>query len=137
MAKRPLVLTALATAVVTSALTVGSLLAWQSSVGEDEPARLRTPVRPSEEPDWDAYFPTANSTTLLGKSTDEVERLLGAPLALVRQFDKEVWIYSPFEDDPTGMLVFFERGKLVQSRTDEFNGVRSNTTWQDEEFWFR
>lgn len=90
---------------------------------------------------WEQYFPDAETTTLEGKSTEEVRQLLGEPPFLVRstavnpQNNREVWIYTPFDQDPTGLYLFFKGGQLASSRLDEFPGLQQSFIWEDEDFW--
>ncbi|MEW6623630.1 MAG: hypothetical protein AB1420_10990 [Bacillota bacterium] len=104
--------------------------------GQDDVAISRKP-----KPGWEQYFPTAETTTLTGKSVNEVRELLGEPPVLVRsiavnpEFNREVWVFHPFDEDPTGLYIFFKGNQLVNSRLDEFPGLRDAYFWGDEEFW--
>jgi len=93
------------------------------------------------KPGWEAYFPTPETTTLTGESVARVRELLGEPPVLIRsiavnpQFNREVWVFSPFEQDPTGLYLFFKGGQLVSSRLDEFPGLYGSGLLDDEGFW--
>lgn len=90
---------------------------------------------------WEQYFPDAETTTLAGEPIEDVRQILGEPPFLVRstaaspQNNREVWVYTPFEDDPTGLYLFFKGNRLTSSRLDEFPGLRQSYIWEDEEFW--
>lgn len=90
---------------------------------------------------WEQYFPDAETTTLQGESIDDVRQLLGEPPYLARstaanpQNNREVWVYTPFENDPTGLYLLFKGNQLDSSRQDEFPGLRQAYFWEDEDFW--
>ncbi|KUO53126.1 MAG: hypothetical protein APF76_03545 [Desulfitibacter sp. BRH_c19] len=90
---------------------------------------------------WEQFFPAAEETTLLGKSISEIRETLGEPPVLVRSIaanpenSKEMWVYHPFDEDPTGLYLFFKGGELVNSRLDEFSGLSGIAFWDEEEFW--
>lgn len=92
---------------------------------------------------WEEYFPTAETTTLDGESTDRVRELLGEPPFLIRSiavnpaFNREIWIFAPFEQDPTGLYLFFKGGELDRSRLDEFNGLYGSGLLDEEQFWLQ
>lgn len=93
-------------------------------------------------PGWQDYFPTHDSTTLEGESVEQVRELLGEPPALLRSiaedpaFNREIWIYMPFEEDSTGLYLFFKSNQLTGSRLDEFTGLPYSGLLDDESFWY-
>lgn len=93
------------------------------------------------KPGWDAYFPTPETTTLTGESVTRVRELLGEPPVLIRsiavnpQFNREIWVFMPHEQDPTGLYLFFKGGQLVNSRLDEFPGLYGSGLLDDADFW--
>ncbi len=119
-----------------------TLEAEVSSLREENEA-LKEPAGISREPKegWEQYFPDAETTTLEGEPVENVRQLLGEPPFLVRstavdpQASREVWVYTPFEQDPTGLYLFFKGGRLDKALLDEFPGLRNSFIWDDEEFW--
>ncbi len=89
---------------------------------------------------WEEYFPSYDETTLEGKTTEEIRELLGEPPVLVRDIGYkpaatwQIWVYRPFDEDPTGLYLYFKGGELVRSRLDEFSGVPS--LLGDIDFWY-
>lgn len=128
--KRALIVTAIAAAVLSALVTGGVIYVWQS----DDGGEVSIAKRPKAG--WEKYFPTPGTTTLLGEKASEVEELLGVPPVLARQGGREVWIYSPYDDDPTGIYLYFKAGKVVKGRLDEFNGLAGSSIWDEDEFWF-
>lgn len=108
---------------------------------ENEALREHTQIHREPKEGWEQYFPDAETTTLEGEPIEDVRRLLGEPPFLVRstavdpQNSREVWVYTPFADDPTGLYLFFSGGRLEKSRLDEFPGLRGSFIWDDEDFW--
>lgn len=93
------------------------------------------------KPGWERYFPSPTKTTLTGRLVNEVKTLLGEPPVLVRsiaanpEYSREVWIYLPYEDDPTGLYIYFKGGRVVKTRLDEFNGLEGSAIFEDRDFW--
>ncbi len=108
-------------------------------------SQLGTPGEPQvnrfPKTGWEAYFPTAETTTLTGESTTRVRQLLGEPPFLIRsiaanpEFNREIWIFNAYPEDPTGLYLFFKAGKLDSSRLDEFPGLYNSGLLALEEFW--
>ncbi len=92
---------------------------------------------------WDAYFPDPESTTLEGESVEQVRSLLGDPPVLLRSiaanpvYNREIWIYLPYEEDPTGLYIFFKGNQVIGNRLDEFTGLYNSGLLDDEDFWLR
>ncbi len=90
---------------------------------------------------WEQYFPTHDSTTLAGESVQDVEALLGVPPVLIRsiaqneEFNREIWIFMPYEQDPTGLYLYFKGNQLWRSQLDEFTGLYGSGLLQYEDFW--
>jgi len=101
----------------------------------------RVGITRQPRPGWQAYFPTAETTTLAGKSIDEVRDLLGEPPVLLQsiarnpEFNREIWVFMPFEEDPTGLYIFFKGDRVSGSRVDEFNGIVNSGLLDDTDFW--
>ncbi len=91
---------------------------------------------------WEVFFPGATTTTLMDEHIGKVERILGPPPFLVRstavkpQFSREIWIFLPYDEDPTGLYVYFKGGRVHKSRLDEFNGLPGSAIFSDHEFWY-
>jgi hypothetical protein len=91
---------------------------------------------------WEVYFPTAETNTITGKTVAEVEALLGNPPVRIRstaanpQFNREIWVFVPYDEDPTGLYLFFRGNQLWRSRLDEFTGIYGSGLLENEEFWF-
>ncbi|MFZ5436230.1 MAG: hypothetical protein ACOZCF_07945 [Bacillota bacterium] len=106
-----------------------------------EEGGTRVEITRQPRPGWQAYFPTAETTTLTGKSVDEVRSLLGEPPVLLRsiarnpEFNREIWVFMPFEEDPTGLYIFFKGDRVSGSRLDEFNGIVNSGLLDDADFW--
>lgn len=148
-------------AVIVTAVVVGSGVCWwQRSIAESDRKAMQQQIgdlqnqlaqlQPSEAPisqkpkaGWEEYFPTPTETTLMGESVSEVKNLLGEPPVLVRStaadpnYSREIWIYMPYDEDPTGLYVYFKGGKVVKSCLDEFNGLVGSSIWEDSDFWFK
>lgn len=119
--------------------------ALQSMVAEleQENAVLRQAPQISRQPKegWEQYFPTAETTTLAGKTTAEIRELLGEPPVLIRssavvaEASREIWIYAARQEDPTGLYLFFKGDRLDESRLDEFNGLPNSGLLERPGFW--
>jgi len=108
-------------------------------------AKLETPQQPQinrfPKPGWEAYFPTAETSTLTGESTGKVRELLGEPPFLIRsiaanpEFNREIWVFNARPEDPTGLYLFFKANNLVSSRLDEFPGLHNSGLLDQDAFW--
>jgi FtsZ-binding cell division protein ZapB len=92
---------------------------------------------------WEQYFPTFDTTTLTGEPVSRIQALFGEPPFLIRSIaanpaaSREIRIYLPGGEDPTGVYLFFKGGRLHSSRIDEFNGLYGSGLLDDEDFWLR
>jgi type II secretory pathway pseudopilin PulG len=92
---------------------------------------------------WEEYFPDPDSTTLEGEPVERVRSLMGEPPVLLRSiaanpvYNREIWIYMPYEEDPTGLYIYFKGNRVIGSRLDEFNGLYNSGLLDDEDFWVR
>lgn len=92
---------------------------------------------------WEQYFPDPETTTLTGESPARVRELLGRPPYLIRsiaavpEYSREIWIYVPYDEDPTGLYLFFKGNRLTDSRLDEFAGLYNSGLLDWEDFWLR
>jgi hypothetical protein len=124
-------------------------LAAQVASLQEENRQLQVQPETSAEPQinrfpktgWEAYFPTAETTTLAGQTTGRVRELLGEPPFLIRgiaanpEFNREIWIFNAAPEDPTGLYLFFKANKLNSSRLDEFQGLYNSGLLDLEAFW--
>ncbi|MEW5921680.1 MAG: hypothetical protein AB1796_12190 [Bacillota bacterium] len=113
----------------------------QIANGPGEGEEPGTTISRVPRPGWEAYFPDAETTTLLDEPVDKVRSLLGEPPFLIRSiaanpvFNREIWIYMAGEEDPTGLYLFFKGNRLVSSRLDEFNGLYNSALLEYPDFW--
>ncbi len=76
---------------------------------------------------------------VLNRTPEEIEYELGEPIAIIRQGyreegrSKEAMVYHVYDQDATGLYIFFERGTSVDYRLDSFHGVYGSAL----EAWFR
>lgn len=118
-------------------------LQGQITALESEVTALRQGQEISRMPKdgWEQYFPEGAETTLKGESTARVSELLGEPPFLIRsiavnqEFSREIWIFSPFDQDPTGLYLFFKAGKLDSAELNEFNGLQASNLLERPGFW--
>ncbi|MFU8861575.1 MAG: lipoprotein [Cyclonatronaceae bacterium] len=100
--------------------------------------RMRPEVM-AYRPEFRSIIGDDNRPSVMGKNTSEVDAILGEPRALVRQtaanpeFSREVRIYLPYDEDPTGFYIYFRGGEVVDERLDEFNGLYGSTVLE----WFK
>jgi hypothetical protein len=106
---------------------------------QNRPTGRMRPEVMAYRPEFRAIIGDDNRPTVMGKTTAEVDSLLGEPIALVRQtaanpeFSREVRIYSPYDEDPTGFYIYFRGGVVVEERLDEFNGLYGSAVLE----WFK
>lgn len=118
---------------------------------ETKVEKLQTPANKSSglvinrqpKSGWQQYFPTPETTTLVGKNTDYIRQLLGEPPFLIRsiavnpEFSREIWVYTTDGGDSTGLYLFFKGGLLNSSRLDEFNGLYGSDLLNLDDFWLQ
>ena len=51
--------------------------------------------------------------------------------------NREIWIYHPYDYDPTGLYIYFKGDNVVKTKLDEFNGLVASSIWEDTDFWFK
>ncbi len=106
----------------------------------EEPPTEVTEISQKPKAGWEEYFPSFDETTLEGRTTEEIRTLLGEPPVLVRnvavnpEFTREIWVFRPYDEDPTGLYLYFKTGKLMNSRLDEFSGLEG--LLGDSDFWY-
>ncbi|MDI6891912.1 MAG: hypothetical protein QMD08_02785 [Actinomycetota bacterium] len=149
----------LAAVIIAAVVVGGGVCWWQRSIAESDRkamqqqisdlqnqiVQLRASEAISQKPKsgWEEYFPTPTETTLMGESVSELRNLLGEPPVLVRSIaadpdcSREIWIYMPYDEDPTGLYIYFKGGKVAKSLLDEFNGLVGSSIWEDSDFWFK
>jgi cell division protein FtsB len=98
-------------------------------------------MTPQPNAGWETYFPDPDTTTLEGASPAEVYELLGEPPFKIRSTaanptaNREIWVYLPYAEDPTGLYLFFKGDQLWSSQLDEFGGLYQSGLLEDEDFW--
>ena len=108
--------------------------------GKQPDTGMDAPIQLKPKPGWEAYFPKPDTTTLLGESTGKVRGLLGEPPFLVRstaanpELSREIWVYIPYDEDPTGLYIYFKGSRVVKSRLDEFAGFTDFYLLEDPVF---
>ncbi|MBT9148458.1 MAG: hypothetical protein DDT32_02232 [Syntrophomonadaceae bacterium] len=128
---------------VTTLRTEKETLQGQITALEKDAAELRQgqEIRRVPKDGWEQYFPEGTETTLMGESTARVRELLGEPPFLIRsiavnpEFSREIWIFTPFDQDPTGLYLFFKGGKLDSTESNEFNGLQASDLLNRPGFW--
>ncbi|MBS3900398.1 MAG: hypothetical protein KGZ54_00050 [Dethiobacter sp.] len=128
---------------VTSLRTEKETLQGQITALETEAAELRQgqEIKRIPKDGWEQYFPEGAESTLKGESTARVRELLGEPPFLIRsiavnpEFSREIWIFTPFDQDPTGLYLFFKGGKLDSAELNEFNGLPGSDLLNRPGFW--
>lgn len=66
---------------------------------------------------------------LKGRSMKEIDEILGESPIIVRQSVKgaplrrEVRVYLPYQEDSTGLYLFFQNETIIEFKMDEFNGI--------------
>ena len=78
---------------------------------------------------------------LAGMTRDELLEVLGCPLHSMRlgavgnpAYIRELWVYHPYDEDPTGLYIWLQGGVFHASRLDEFNGFWG-FEFDNPEFW--
>jgi hypothetical protein len=99
----------------------------QNPEPSDEPRRYRLEIAPFNSfNDADGYF------DITGASLQEVQRVLGEPPVLVRQgregapMRREVRVYFPYEEDSTGLYLYFVNETVESFRLDTFLGLANS-----------
>lgn len=69
--------------------------------------------------------------SLSGLTVSGVREKFGEPDASKANgaLKKEIWVYMLNVDDSTARYVYFQDGKAVNTRNDEFNGTFESETW--------
>ncbi len=106
----------------------------------DEPAQIpeTVPVQTFEptirpKPGWE-------DVSLENKHRDELIQILGYPANLVRMAavdpanNRELWVYHPYEQDPTGLYIYLKGDVFYYSKLDEFMGFYCYDML-DPDFW--
>lgn len=79
--------------------------------------------------------------SLDGMTRDELLEALGCPLHSMRlgavgnpSYVRELWVYHPYDEDPTGLYIWMQGGVFHASRLDEFTGFWG-FEFDNPEFW--
>jgi len=80
------------------------------------------PVTMAPKPGWD-------TVDLEGLTREELVDVLGCPPHVIRMTsvvsadnNRELWVYHPYEEDPTGLFIWIKGELFHYSTLDEFNG---------------
>jgi len=91
-----------------------------------------TEMKPS--PGWD-------TVDLEGLTREELVDVLGCPPHVIRMtsvvstaHNRELWVYHPYDEDPTGLFVWLKGNVFHDSMLDEFNGFWCYEM-SDLDFW--
>ncbi len=92
------------------------------------------PANMAPKPGWD-------TVDLEGLTREELVEVLGCPPHIIRmtsvvsaEHNKELWVYHPYEKDPTGLYIWLKGDVFHQSKLDEFNGFWCHNMG-DPDFW--
>jgi hypothetical protein len=78
---------------------------------------------------FNRFLNEAGYLDLVGKKMSEIDEVLGEAPVVVRQsikgapMRKEIRVYFPYQEDSTGLYIFFENETIVEFKMDEFNGI--------------
>jgi len=78
---------------------------------------------------YNQFLNTEGYLDLLGRSMTEIDAVLGESPIVVRQsikgapIRKEIRVYMPYQEDSTGLYIFFENERIIEFKMDEFNGI--------------
>ncbi len=86
-------------------------------------------------------YPGWETAELHGLTREQLLDALGCPPHIIRmtsvvseEYNRELWVYHPFDDDPTGLFIWLKGDVFHRSRLDEFNGFLCNEM-MGEDFW--
>lgn len=88
-----------------------------------------TPKYRLEVPPYSTFLNEEGYLDLLGRSMAEIDEVLGESPIVARQsirgapIRKEIRVYLPYEEDSTGLYIFFENERVIEFKMDEFNGI--------------
>ncbi len=92
------------------------------------------PTSMAPNPGWD-------SVSLEGLTREELVDVLGCPPHVIRMtsvvseaHNRELWVYHPYEEDPTGLFVWLKGNVYHYSTLNEFNGFWCYEM-SDLDFW--
>jgi hypothetical protein len=63
----------------------------------------------------------------------EIDKVLGAAPVVIKQsrdgapIRREVRVYMPYDEDPTGLYIYFLNDRVQSFRMDEFNGITNSS----------
>lgn len=100
--------------------------------GSDAPATTDMRYKIDVEPY--RHFTDANGyLDLINVDIREVDRVLGvAPIVMKQSREgapirREVRVYMPYDEDPTGLYIYFLNDRVESFRMDEFNGITNSS----------
>lgn len=68
-----------------------------------------------------------------GRTLEEIQHILGEAPIVVKQsvpgapIRKEVRVYLPYKEDPTGLYLFIQNEVVLDFKLDEFNGIQNSS----------
>ncbi|EEG78630.1 hypothetical protein [Dethiobacter alkaliphilus] len=90
---------------------------------------------------WEEYFSIGRETKLKGESVWTVRRILGNPPYKIRSTavfpaaNREIWVFTPYDNDSTGLYLYFKGNQLDSFRLDTFTGFYGSDLLDDHGFW--
>ncbi len=117
---------------------------YNSTDTADKIAAIQDRLNPIESPDaetsevnlyrldvapYHTFLNTDGFLDLNGRTMNEIDEALGDAPIVVKQsikgapIRKEIRIYMPYQDDSTGLYIFFENEMVIEFKMDEFNGI--------------
>lgn len=115
-----------------STSTSDRINAIQNRLVPTETGQIDTVYTPKYKLDVSPYNKFLNDEgylELLGRSMMEIDSVLGESPIMVRQsvseapIRKEIRVYLPYQEDTTGLYIYFENESVIQFKMDEFNGI--------------
>ncbi len=133
--------------------TIGGLMGALGEQTAEEPVEPAQQEIAAVEPEPEPEIPAAQicepgirpnpgweNVQLENKHRDELIEILGCPANLIRMAamdpanNKELWVYHPYEQDPTGLYIYLKGDVFYYSKLDEFTGFYCYDML-DPDFW--
>lgn len=100
----------------------------QSNGGDQSPPQYRLDVAP-----YNYFADQEGFISFQGRTLEEIQRILGDAPIIVKQsvpgapIRKEVRVYLPYNEDPTGLYLFIQNEIVQDFKLDEFNGIQNSS----------
>lgn len=91
--------------------------------------QANTPKYRLEVPPYNTFLNDEGYLDLLGKSMSDIDEVFGEAPIVAKQsikgapIRKEIRVYMPYQEDSTGLYIFFENEIVIEFKMDEFNGI--------------